>query len=206
MADFPFRLASPDLQVRLAAAFDREGKIPRALAELGPLEARTVVVLDADGGVRASQLEALGARVTAVPGSETDLLPYNAADALVGCWSVFTPSPSFDDQLADAGRVLRPGGRLLVVHDYGRDDASRLLWDEFRRRELIEWSRRGGWFIARGFRIRVLHCWWLFDALEDAAELLGAAFGREGEALATELRRPRLSHNVAIYHRTFDGS
>ena len=206
MADFPFRLPDRDLQARLGAAFDREGKIPRALGELGPLEARTAVLLDADGGFRAGQLESLGARVVAVPGLETHPLPDGAADVLVACWSAFAPSPSFAAELREAGRVVRAAGRLLVVHDYGRDDASRLLWSEDRRRELIDWSRRDGWFLSRGFRIRVLHCWWLFDSLEEAAELLAGAFGREGEALANELRRPRLAHKVAIYHRTVEGS
>lgn len=206
MADFPFRLADRDLQARLGAAFDREGKIPRALAELGPLEARTAVLLDADGGFRAGQLESLGARVVAIPDLETRPLADGAADVLVACWRAFAPSPSFDAELREAGRVLRRAGRLLVIHDYGRDDASRLLWDEDRRRELVEWSRRGGWFLSRGFRIRVLHCWWLFDSLEEAADILARAFGRQGEALANELRRPRLTHKVAIYHRTFEGS
>ncbi len=203
MADYPFRLANRELQARLEGAFDREGKIPRALLEVGPLEGRDTVLLDGDGGFRARQLESLAARVVAVPDMETRELPDSGADVIVGCWGPFTPSPAFDDELRQAARLLRAGGRLLIVHDYGRDQASRLLWDEDQRRALVDWSRRDGWFLTRGFRIRVVHCWWVFDTLEDAAEVLGAGFGSEGQKLADEIRRPRLAHNVVIYHRGF---
>ena len=48
--------------------------------------------------------------------------PTGPSTRVVGCWSwlrgVDPPA------LAEVDRVLRPGGRLLVVHDYGRDDVS----------------------------------------------------------------------------------
>ena len=65
------------------------------------------------------------------------------------------------------GRVwlLRDGGRLLVVHDYGRDDVSRLRPADLP--EYTSWSRRDGWFLRNGFRVRVIHAWWTFESLED---------------------------------------
>jgi hypothetical protein len=104
--------------------------------------------------------------------------------------------------LAEADRVLRPGGRLLVIHDYGRDDVSRLRGD---LPDYGLWSRRDGPFVRNGFRIRVLHCFWTFDSLDQAAEFLDAAFGEAGSVVARELKRPRLSYNVALYHRTRGG-
>ena len=98
--------------------------------------------------------------------------------------------------------MLRPGGRLLVVHDYGRDDVSLLLDDEALEREHVEWSRRDGWFLLHDFKVRVLHCWWTFDSLEQAHDVLVAGFGAPGTAVAQRMRRPRLSYKVAIYHRT----
>ena len=95
------------------------------------------------------------------------------------------------------------GGRLLVVHDYGRDDVARL------RGELPEhgpWSRRDGPFLANGFKVRVIHCFWTFDSIEDGQAFLGEAFGDIGQAVGAEMRRPRLTYNVAVYHRTFVGS
>ena len=91
---------------------------------------------------------------------------------------------------------------LVVIHDYGRDDVSRL------RGDLLEyglWTRRDGPFLRGGFRIRVLHCWWTFGSLEEARDFLVGAFGAAGDAVAADLRRPRLSYNVALYHRERPG-
>ena len=46
------------------------------------------------------------------------------------------------------------------VHDYGRDDVSRLRGD---LPEYGAWSRRDGPYLGNGFRVRVIHCFWTFD-------------------------------------------
>lgn len=203
MADFPIRLSDEDLRARIETVIDREDKIPRALEALGPVAGRRVVLLDADLGLRARQLEALGARVSALPGMTPSSLPKGLADVVVSFWAGFRgDSPETIGQVADAERVLRPGGRLLVVHDYGRDVVSRLLADEDRERDQVERSRRDGWFLLHDFKLRVLHCWWTFDSLEAAHDLLVSAFGQRGTEAAVRMRRPRLEYKVAIYHRT----
>ena len=63
------------------------------------------------------------------------------------------------------------------------------------------WSQRRGPFLAAGFRVRVIHCWWTFESVEQAQELLRAGFGEAGAALSTLMKRPRLEYQVAIYHR-----
>ncbi len=66
----------------------------------------------------------------------------------------------------------------------------------------MTWSRREGPFLRdAGFKIRVVHCFWTFASVEDARERI-ATLGARGEALAEALRRPRLSWNVAVYHRS----
>jgi len=190
----------PDLAARLRAAFDPESKIARALDALGSLAGRDVLVVDGTGSPISGALADLGVRLTDAPAAEPLQLPAAAssADAVVGLWSTFRgPSPA---DVVEVDRVLRAEGRHLVVHDYGRDDVSRLF--DASRPEYGAWSQRTGPFLRGGFRVRVVHSSWVFDSIEAAADFLSAAFAERGAALATTLRRPRLSYNVAIYHRT----
>jgi SAM-dependent methyltransferase len=203
VADLPFQLAGP-LADRLAAVVDVEGKLVRALDSLGTLAGRDVVLLDTSAGGLAGRLEAAGIAAAGVP-LTTPLrldLPDASADAVLSLWSAFRGVDPAD--VAEVDRILRPDGRLLVVHDYGRDDVSALR--DADAPEYRVWSRREGPFLRDGgFRIRVVHCFWTFDTLEDAVAFLGDAFGERGAALADRLRRPRLSWNVAVYHRPRGG-
>ena len=196
VADLPVALP-PELATRLAAAFDVESKIPHALEALGPVAGADVVHVSAGAGPRTCIAADLGARVTEVTPTGLANLPPSSADVVLGCWTWFR-----DDLAADllaAERVLRPGGRLLVLHDYGRDDVSGLRSAELP--EYTTWGRRDGWFLRTGFKVRVIHCWWTFASLEEAAAFLDEAFGEPGRTVAAGLKRPRLSYNVAIYHR-----
>ena len=194
---FPIELDAA-LAERLARALDVEGKIPRALETLGPVAGRDVLLVDgvADGIRATPARRTLGARV--VVGSLAGRRPDASVDVVVSCWSAFRgPDPA---EVDEAASVLRPGGRLLVLHDYGRDDVSRLRGD---LPEYGLWSRRDGPFLRGGFKVRVVHCFWTFDSIEDGQAFLGEAFGETGRQVGAEMARPRLSYNVAVYHRTF---
>ena len=198
MSDLPFSLpAGP--AATLAAAVDRERKIDRALDGLGPLVDRDVAFVGA-GPDEIARWTAAGARPVTIEslldgGALT--LPRASADTIVCAWSGFRGVDR--GELAAADRILRPGGRLLVVHDYGRDDVSRLRGD---LPEYGAWSRRDGPFLSNGFRVRVVHSFWTFDTMEVARGFLADAFGPDGIAFGADLKRPRLSWNVALYHRT----
>jgi hypothetical protein len=197
MADLPIALEGA-LAERLARALDVEGKIPRALEALGPVADRDVLLIDGATGLRAGQLEQLGARIAHVSTvGELAGLPDASQDVVLAWWSAFRGVEPSDLEAVDC--VLRPEGRLLVVHDYGRDDVSRLRGDlpEYR-----SWGRRDGPFLTGGFKIRVLHCWWSFASIEEATAFLADAFGAPGSEVAAGLKRPRLSYNVAVYHRS----
>jgi hypothetical protein len=124
-------------------------------------------------------------------------LPDGSADTIVSTWAGFRGADPAE--IAEADRLLRPDGRLLVVHDYGRDDVSRLRGDQL---EYGAWTRRDGPFLTSGFRVRVIHCFWTFEDLEAARALASTLFGPAADAVTATLKRPRLSWNVAVYHRT----
>ncbi len=199
MADLPFNLPDP-LAQRLRAAADAEGKIVRALEALGPLSGRDVALLGVPAGPLRDRLAATGIRPRHLAASEPARLglPDSSVDVVIALWGAFDGASEAD--LSEADRVLRPGGRLLVVHDYGRDDVSSLA--DAAAPQYREWSHRMGPFLrGGGFRIRVLHCFWTFPSVEDGQAFLAEAFGERGTALGAAMRRPRLSWNVAVYHR-----
>jgi len=200
VSDLPLRLPAAAAST-LAAALDQERKIDRALETLGPVADRDVVV--GGGPSELERLRSAGARTTAVdelPSAASGVLQDASADTIVSAWAGFRGvEPSV---IAEVDRILRPGGRLLVVHDYGRDDVSRLRGE---LPEYGEWSRRDGPFLTHGFRVRVLHCFWTFPTVEDARAFLAEAFGAAGVTVGESLKRPRLSWNVALYHRTRGG-
>jgi SAM-dependent methyltransferase len=199
VADLPFRLPEP-LALRLRTAADAEGKIVRAIDAIGSLAGRDVATIDVPAGPLRDRFAAAGidARDVALTEPLRTDLPDASLDALIAMWGGFRGVR--DPDIAEADRVLRPGGRLLVVHDYGRDEVSALA--DAGLPEYGAWSRRDGPFLrGGGFRIRVVHAFWTFDSLEDARDLLAEAFGERGVAAGATLRRPRLSWNVAVYHR-----
>ena len=198
MSAYPIPL-SRELAPRFEAAFDIEGKIARGLEALGPVAGRDVVLIDAVGSPVHRALLDLGARVVDLPLTAPLRLDAadGSADVVVGLWSAFRGPAA--DEIAEVDRVLRSAGRHLIVHDYGRDDVSRILGE---RLEYGTWTRRDGPFLTGGFRVRVLHCWWTFDSAEAATAFLTDGFGPAGASVAATLKRPRLSYNVAIYHRT----
>lgn len=212
MADFPFaaerrfRHAPPDLRARIVEAVDPEEKVPRAVAAVTRPAGRDVLVLDSRAGsLRTAQLAALGAVVR--HGDSTAEVAAASVDVALRFWSTPAGGPdAWQRELDAVERAARPGARFVLVEDYARDDATTLYGDDARAAARIAMSERDGWFLQHGFRIRVLHCWWSFASLEEAREVLGGVFGAPGVALGERLRRPRVSHKVAIYHRSVGGA
>lgn len=199
MADIPFELEA-SLAQRLRAAADLEGKIPRALEALGPLAGRRVGFVDVPEGPLLAGLRSPASEAFPIaPGSPLAIdRPDGSLDAILSLWSAFRGVDPAD--LTEVDRVLAPDGRLLIVHDYGRDDVCGLA--EPGAPQYGTWSRREGPFLrGGGFKIRVLHCFWTFSSIEEAQSFLGEAFGERGTVVGATLRRPRLAWNVAIYHR-----
>ena len=196
MSDLPVSLPA-GLQPAFLDAFDPTRKLVAAISTLGAIEGLDVLVLGATAGPIVDGLRDRGARLHFASG-----LPLGAADGsmdvVLGLWTAFRGVERTETEEVD--RVLRPGGRQLAVHDYGRDDVSRLFADD--RPEYGAWSHRFGPFLQGGFRVRVVHCFWEFASLDAASSFLEQAFGAPGATVAATLKRPRLSYNVAVYHRS----
>lgn len=198
MSDLPLSLV-PALEPAFLQALDPPGKLVAAIDALGTVAGSDVLLVDATGGPIVRGLVAAGARAAHVGLTRPLQLEAadGSADVVLGLWSSFRGVVRRD--MAEVDRVLRPGGRHLVVHDYGRDDVSRLYGA---RPEYGAWSQRTGPFLTGGFRVRVVHCFWEFDSPETTSAFLTAAFGDAGAQVAATLKRPRLSWNVAVYHRS----
>lgn len=206
MPDLPSALPSAQLEESFLRVVDVERKVIAALDALGPIVDRDVVVLDAGSGNLARNLAALGARTLAVVcdsgmdsalAAVSDLTP-SSADVVVIPWSELASPGS--PLIEAAERLLRPCGRLLLIHDYGRDEVWGLRPDLQPRQ--VAWSHRKGPFLEAGFRVRVIHCWWTFESPEQAREMLAASFGQPGLDLVERMKRQRLEYQVAIYHRS----
>jgi hypothetical protein len=204
LPDFSIALPSQALDEQFGRVVDVEGKVLTALEALGPVVDRDVVVLDSGRGELARRAEEMGARVEAFgfPLSDGDSARLagwvGRADCVIVPLSEMAhPGSRF---IAEASALLKPCGRLLILHDYGRDDVWALFPD--RRERAIAWSHRRGPFLGEGFRIRVVHSWWTFESIEHARELLGTVFGRAGVEVADSLKKLRMEYSVAIYHRS----
>ena len=92
--------------------------------------------------------------------------------------AVFPAALTVDDEVVPG----RPYGDLIGISTVSAEDA---LADAFERAyaggperpEYGLWSRRDGPFLANGFKVRVVHCWWTFDSMDETRSFLGAAFG-----------------------------
>lgn len=190
----------PHLAPRLLGVPDAEGKLPRALEALGLGAGRRVALLDLAEAPSLPIVTATGVEPIVVPLASPLRIPADDAslDAVVTLWTGFRGVDPADQ--AEVDRVLRPGGRLLVVHGYGRDDVSGLF--DPAAPEYRLWSRREGPFLrGGGFKIRVVHCFWTFPSIEEAQAALAEVFGERGTEVGARMKRPRLSWNVAVYHR-----
>jgi SAM-dependent methyltransferase len=203
--DFPLRLSNPAALPELERVLDREAKIPAALEALGSLSGSRLLLVRPEPPFAVTLIERFTALAT------VDSLPApSVSDASVDVIVAWFDgiAPVADDcapaqaEVDDAERILAPGGRLLVVHDYGRDELTPLEADAEAEARRIDWSRPKGWFLARGFKVRVLHCWLTFDSMEEATAVLGRAFDRSPASTEAQLRRPRVEWKVAVYHRT----
>jgi len=103
--------------------------------------------------------------------------------------------------VTEAMRVIRPGGRLIVIGYYGRDDVSALLEPEVVAHVRDATQRRTGWWLRNGFKIKVVHARLELGDPVTAHELLPRLYGDRGRAYLMGPHPSSLRLNIGLYHR-----
>jgi SAM-dependent methyltransferase len=110
------------------------------------------------------------------------------------------PDDSSLPSIAEAMRVLRPGGRLICIGYYGRDDVASLLEPEVVAHALEATQRRSGWWLRHGFKIKVVHTRIDLRHAVAAHELLPRLYGDRGRAYLMGPHPPVLELKLGLYH------
>jgi SAM-dependent methyltransferase len=213
------------LHERLGAAIDPERKVLAALERITPVSGRRI----ADVGTGIGHYPMLLARRTGrMYGIESDpdllaaarrraseshqpniriveglgtSLPLRDGAVDIVLTSAIEPDDGSLPAVAEALRVIRPGGRLIVIGYYGRDDVAALLEPEVVTHALEATRRRTGWWLRNGFKIKVVHARIDLGDPVTAHELLTRLYGDRGRAYLMGPRRAALRLNLGLYHR-----
>jgi SAM-dependent methyltransferase len=102
--------------------------------------------------------------------------------------------------IAEALRVLRPGGRLVVIGYYGRDDVAPLLEPEVVAHARQATQRRIGWWLRHDFKIKVVHAHLDLRDEEAAHAILPRLYGDRARAflMSSHPSMPKLK--LGLYH------
>lgn len=217
--------ADPALHQRLGAAIDPDRKVLSALERITPVSGRRI----ADIGTGIGHYPMLLARRTGrtygiesdpellaearrratashqpniriVEGSGT-ALPLRDGAVDIVLTSAIDPDDGAIPVVDEAMRVLRPGGRLVVIGYYGRDDMAALLEPEVVAHAREATQRRTGWWLRNGFKIKVVHARIDLGDPATAHELLPRLYGDRGRAYLMGPHRPSLRLNLGLFHR-----
>lgn len=214
----------PVLHARLGEAIDPDRKVLTALERITPLSGKRI----ADIGTGIGHYPMLLARRTGrTYGIESDpsllaeakrravdshqpnirivegeptAIPLRDGAVDIVLTSLIDPDDTSLAAVKEARRVLRPGGRLIVIGHYGRDDVAALLEPEVVDRVMESTQRRTGWWLRNGFKIKVVHARLDLGDARTAFELLPRLFGDRGRAYLMSAHRSSLRLNLGLYH------
>jgi SAM-dependent methyltransferase len=220
--------AGPELHRRMGEMIDPGRKVLAALERIVPLSGKRIADvgtgigyypfllarttartygIESDPALLAVARERAGAahqpNIRIVEGEATSLPLRDGAVDIVLSGEIDADDASLP-AVAEAMRVLRPGGRLVVIGYYGRDDVAALLDPEAVSRALDATHRRTGWWLRNGFKIKVVHAALDLHDEATARELLPLLYGERGRAYVMGPHRARLELKLGLYHRTRD--
>jgi SAM-dependent methyltransferase len=213
------------LHERLGAAIDPDRKVLAALERITPLSGRRIADIGTGIGhypmllarrtgrtygiesdphllaeARRRATEAHQPNIRIVEGAATELpLRDGAVDIVLT--AAIDPDDRSMPAIEEAMRVIRPGGRLIVIGYYGRDDVAALLEPEVVDHIWEATQRRTGWWLKNAFKIKVVHARLDLGDPATAHELLPRLYGDRGRAFLMGPHRAMLRLNLGLYHR-----
>ena len=221
----PWTDADPVLHARLGDAIDPDRKVLEGLERIVPLSGKRIADIGTGIGhypmilarrtgrtygiesdpelLAEARRRAAGSHqpnIRIVEGEPTKLPLRNGAVDIV-LTSNILPEDGSLPAIEEAQRILRPGGRLIVVGYYGRDDVAALLEPEVVAQAIDATQRRTGWWLRNDFKIKVVHARVDLAEPELAHALLPRLFGDRGRAYLMGPHRPFLRLNLGLYHR-----
>ncbi|PKK88452.1 MAG: hypothetical protein CVV64_18815 [Candidatus Wallbacteria bacterium HGW-Wallbacteria-1] len=190
------------------SAMDRQGKVIDFLNS--NLPSGRILDIGAGNGFTASRLLGPDRQVICVEPSDTmpdfslpltwvqataETLPFHQGyfDAAYSTWAYFLAGVNKEPGLKQASRVVRPGGRLIIVDNAGEDEFSSFASDN-----IVSDSQ---WYLDRGFECHIIETAFDFKTLQDAEKLMTAFFGEESMAGNVRLS---YQYRVAAYVKSLD--
>ncbi len=220
----PWTDPDPELHARLGEVIDPERKVLAALERILPLAGKRVA--DVGTGIghypmllarhtgRTYGIESDPALLEAARQRATDShqpnlrivegtpehLPLRDGAVDVVLSGLIEPDDASLPAIAEALRVLRPDGRLIVIGYYGRDAMSALLEPEVVAHAREATQRRTGWWLRHGFKIKVVHCRIDVSDPDVALEILPRLYGDRARAFLMGPHPPSLELKLGLYH------
>jgi SAM-dependent methyltransferase len=220
----PWTHPDPELLARLGEVIDPERRVLSALERIVPLSGKRI----ADVGTGIGHYPMLLARRTgrtygieaqpalrqvaherAAASHQPNIrivdgggasLPLRDAAVDVVLSGEIEPDDHWLPAVEEAMRVLRPGGRLVVIGYYGRDDLASLLDPEAVDLARHATQRRTGWWLRHGFKIKVVHARIELQDEGTAMELLPLLYGDRGRAFLMAPHPLSLRLRLGLYH------
>jgi len=212
------------MHARLGAVIDPDRKVLAALERITPLSGKRIA--DVGTGIghypmllarhtgrtygiesdpalldvarqRASQAHQPNLRI--IEGGLTALPLRDGAVDVVLCGLIEADDASLPG-IEELLRVLRPGGRLIVIGYYGRDQVASLLEPEVVAHALEATQRRTGWWLRNGFKIKVVHSRIDISDPTIAMELLPRLYGDRARAFLMGPHPASLTLKLGLYH------
>ena len=127
-------------------------------------------------------------------------LPLRDAAVDIVLHGLIEPEDQALPAIEEALRVLRPGGRLVVIGYYGRDDVAPLLEPEVVAHAHDATQRRTGWWLRHGFKIKVVHARLDLRDSDAAHEILPRLYGDRARAFLMGSYPPMPELKLGLYH------